>query len=246
MPRHPPCALHSLSHTPPTQPRPTATTTTQAATTTHRNQTDDAHHTHTTTPHTQTTHTQARHTQTCLCQRAQPTCVSDAFGRVTRHKEPTHTRHNHNGCMHNKQSDPGTNPGPERCSRPLSRSQTTTPHHPPAPTRRRPDSRDQPKTQTTQPAARFLRTPTVCPHPTTPNTGTQTTPSTATQLHRYQLHSCTARRSAAGSSDADRTGRCRCSTNQTAPAATTRTPPPTTQATPRDRQKLHRHSAGRR
>jgi hypothetical protein len=181
-----------LSHTPPTQPRPTATTTTQAATTTHRNQTDDAHHTHTTTPHTQTTHTQARNTQTCLCQRAQPTCVSDALGRVTRHKEPTHTRHNHNGCMHNKQSDPGTNPGPERCSRPLSRSQTTTPHHPPAPTRRRPDSRDQPKTQTTQPAARFLRTPTVCPHPTTPNTGTQTTPSTAStaaQVPAAQLHS---------------------------------------------------------
>src|SRR5580765_3912261 len=79
MPRHPPCALHSLSHTPPTQPRPTATTTTQAATTTHRNQTDDAHHAHTTTPDTQTPHTQARHTQTCLCQRAQPACVSDAF-----------------------------------------------------------------------------------------------------------------------------------------------------------------------
>ena len=142
MPRHPPHALHSLSHTPPTQPppkqvsRPTTATNPQR-----RDQTGDAHF-----------------TQNMTC-----------------HKEPTHPPQSERAC-HNKQSDPphthqkmGIH-GSERCSRPLSRSQTTTPHHPePAPTGTDRRSRvscslvPKPQTPTTTTQHGYTRNPRVFP-----------------------------------------------------------------------------------
>ena len=71
---------------------------------------------------------------------------------MTYHKEPTHPPQSERAC-HNKQSDPphthhksmGIH-GSERCSRPLSRSQTTTPHHaPPVPIQEQADAAGYPR-----------------------------------------------------------------------------------------------------
>jgi hypothetical protein len=106
MPRHPPHALHSLSHTPPTPTTP-----------------------HTTGPHTadqQTTRGwdgQAMHTNT-----PQRTNTHRPINRRM-HTTNTQPPHPHPPGTPTTKVSPGeSRAGAARCSRPLSRSQTTTPH----------------------------------------------------------------------------------------------------------------------
>jgi hypothetical protein len=108
MPRHPPCALHSLSHTPPTQPQPHTTPTTIQPGESHgagRDQTGDAHEHATKNQHTHTTIT----AQACHNNKQ-----ADHPGQ--QQHTPKHVR------------APPSHGRSTRCSRPLSRSQTTTPH----------------------------------------------------------------------------------------------------------------------
>ena len=155
MPRHPPHALHSLSHTPPTQPPP---------------QTPQQHRDTTTAGTRQAMHTTAiKKIMTC-------------------HKEPTHPPQSRRAC-HNKQNNqthhtPTKNMGihgSERCSRPLSRSQTTTPHHPePTPTgtgrRSRVPRSLVPKPQTPRHRASLVTKPQTTPPDPDDPTGTSSEP----------------------------------------------------------------------
>jgi hypothetical protein len=108
MPRHPPCALHSLSHTPPTQPHPPNTqepgpppNTEEPRNPGNRGWARLVMHTHDSPQKNQ--RTPDNH----------PVC---AYNKHATHHHP-----------HRQNTAGGVGPV-ARCSRPLSRSQTTTPH----------------------------------------------------------------------------------------------------------------------
>jgi hypothetical protein len=115
MPRHPPRALHSLSHTPPTPPPPPTTSSNNNVVV--RAQEPGRRH----TPHTPTTRTHRHESPAHKAPHDTPQRTHTA--RTPQSRSP----------RHNKQDNPtqDTRVEPSRCSRPLSRSQTTTPHHTP-------------------------------------------------------------------------------------------------------------------
>jgi hypothetical protein len=110
MPRHPPCALHSLSHTPPTQP-------------TH-------HPTHTTTPHT-TPHKQGSNAQGIThAEQQRAHQAGDAHS--------TQLQRNFDARVHypDLKQQPHTHQPPIHTDEPWQAgNQATTPHHPTSPPR---------------------------------------------------------------------------------------------------------------
>ena len=139
MPRHPPYALHSLSHTPPTQPPPHHPTKQR-----HKHgQNTGSRCTHATTNATDV-HNSDSHKETQAHPRqSNGTCHHTKT--TPKHKQTNQTdQTNFKQSEQTKQTAPTTPPtqkekeekaqyGAVRCSRPLSRSQTTTPHHHTAP-----------------------------------------------------------------------------------------------------------------
>jgi hypothetical protein len=164
MPRHPPCALHSLSHTPPTQPHPNNQPTrptngqpkvnpsiSQAIDHQERCQTRDAHTNHKEPPHTHTTIT----AQACLHTYKQATTPPTPPTTPSKEKAPA----GHTGAA-------------TRCSRPLSRSQTTTPHPNPHTTGAQPragstEAQDSPSRSRKKDSGLILQNPNSVPPPLT-------------------------------------------------------------------------------